>query len=1682
MCRAISFILFAMYCFTPCVVAQNNFTSEGTSFHFAYLQNRTLLTGDVSDFYHNDITLWVYISNTSQTETAHIELNFSGGNSLLSYINNQAHVTSLGNNQFSIDPGKVGEFELKPTAFTSYSRQERDVRNIQLMFNGYCQNKVIEVLSIPNANTNEIPLSVYAESRQAYSRDQSLILPDKSLGTNYIVSTHYSDGLLDGMNRAHGGSNPPWGNKGGPCEIGIAAIEDNTEIEFRVPTHAYTNNNNGIVNSNVGMMPGNYTGNLTLYSNCFGSNSNNFSIGSTYTFLLNKGESLQIQGDSIDLSGTEVRSVNGKKIAVFGGSMASAIPGDSIHVNGQGNWDHLYEQIYPVESWGCTYISTPFQNAASTDYFKIVAREADTEIEINGEYLVSQSTGNNINLNKGEYVILGYNPSQTSGIPGSAEIVELPLSSFNLSAIKTPMYIRGTNPISVTQFSASLNPNNTNSQIGPSMLYLSALDQMISNTTAAIMPHANNNNGKQDFLTIITISDGTSNNGILLNNAPLNGTWNSVPGTNYEFIQVDVTNSTTQAQYHDIDDTKTEPGFIATIYGHAFAEAYSYNAGVITYPFITYHDSTVCIGDTLQLHARSGISWLWQQINGNDYLSCDTCQSPFIAPDSNATYVVHTFDSINCDRIDTVDVFVEPCCNIDPEISAFDSTYCLGDTVIRVFTGGAFAHLSLNGTVFDTVAMPHVYEVPVASLSADSFELCAIVFNADTSCSDTVCTNFYVSAFASDSLIVEATDANCQGSDDGTLSIVVSGGSAPYFYQGDTLLVDTLLLTDLSPGIYSDTIMDAFGCPAFFSDSISEPDPQLLWLDAMDISCFGAQDGMASAEFINATGTVVYEWTGGLVGDTISGLDAGTYSVTATDQNGCTFIDSIEISEPDPDTISVDVIDAPCFGEDGSATVNPSFGNPPYSYLWSDSSTDPSVSLPAGDYSVTVTDSSGCGQLGLFSINEPDELTFTSLSTNIECFGDSNGAINIFVNGGTTPYTYQWDSNSVVGSNPTNLTSGIYNFSITDSNGCEVFGSDTISEPDSSLIVLTFSTDATCHGSNDGTLSIVVSGGSAPYFYQGDTLLVDTLLLTDLSPGIYSDTIMDAFGCPAFFSDSISEPDPQLLWLDAMDISCFGAQDGMASAEFINATGTVVYEWTSGLVGDTISDLDAGTYSVTATDQNGCTFIDSIEISEPVPDTILVDVIDASCFGEDGSATVNPTFGNPPYTYLWSDSSTAPSVNIPAGDYSVTVLDSSGCGQLGVFSISEPGEIIIAAQLNDVNCIDDSSGNIILSVIGGNGSPYSFTWNPNVSANDTASSLAAEDYSVTVSDQNGCETDSSFSLNEAQPLELTATTTDLLCYEDSSGSIVANVPAGTPPYDFTVTDNGLDFVHDPNGHFNSLAAGTYDLAVLDSNGCTDTISVVIGQPAPLSSLFEIQNAPCKGQAQGQIIISNDGGTPAYTFELSSGASNNNGIFSNLSAGDYSLSITDANGCLLTDSFTINEPDTGFSISVSPEYDTLKTGETIVLQTSVNQDGIFTYSWEPAGDLSCDDCPAPEFTALNSTEFTVVVLNEDSCYDVGTAVLIVEPYNIFIPNAFTPNGDGENDFWELFGDLEGIKYFRVLLFDRWGEKIFESNDPNFQWDGTYKGELLPPDVFAWRFSMVFKDGRSDKWHGSLTLIR
>ncbi|MBI2967292.1 MAG: gliding motility-associated C-terminal domain-containing protein, partial [Bacteroidetes bacterium] len=642
------------------------------------------------------------------------------------------------------------------------------------------------------------------------------------------------------------------------------------------------------------------------------------------------------------------------------------------------------------------------------------------------------------------------------------------------------------------------------------------------------------------------------------------------------------------------------------------------------------------------------------------------------------------------------------------------------------------------------------------------------------------------------------------------------------------------------------------------------------------------------------------------------GLCAATYSVTVTDNKGCSSTATATVIQPATVTVTVTTTNANCGQSDGSATATANSGVTPYSYLWPASAgsqtNSTATGLSAGSYAVTVSDANGCTAAATAAVTDNNGPTVSITgNVNVSCFNGSDGQAIALVIDGMPPYTYQWnDPQSQTTATATGLPTGTFTVLVTDVNGCIASVNIVISQP--SVVAATVSTVTTpsCSGSCNGNATVIASGGTGSYSYLWSNSQTGSVA-SGLCSGIYSITVSDANGCSAINSVTLTEPGILTPVTTSADASCEGACDGSATASISGGTPPYTLQWNDPLsqTTGTATGLCAGIYIVTATDDNGCMIITSVPVGEPGQVTVSVgSKQDVECNGDcDGYIQVIPGQGTPPYSYTWSNGQTNNiTTGLCAGSYSVTVSDSKGCTAVLSSAISQPNGLLLSINKTDASCYGNYDGMVSATVSGGT-PPWSYQWDdPTLQTSATATGLQAGNYNLTVTDNNGCTVSGSISVSEPIAIILSIDTNGSHCLMSDGEAIVTISGGSFPPFSY-LWSAGSQTTSNATG----LSAGTYTVTVTDATGCTavDIINVSdLGSPAV--TIASQGDATCYGGCDGFATALVSGGTPPYTYTWNDPGNQTNALATGLCAGNYTVSIIDPNGCSSNISTTIGQ--------------------------------------------------------------------------------------------------------------------------------------------------------------------------------
>ncbi|MDO8369011.1 MAG: SdrD B-like domain-containing protein [Saprospiraceae bacterium] len=582
---------------------------------------------------------------------------------------------------------------------------------------------------------------------------------------------------------------------------------------------------------------------------------------------------------------------------------------------------------------------------------------------------------------------------------------------------------------------------------------------------------------------------------------------------------------------------------------------------------------------------------------------------------------------------------------------------------------------------------------------------------------------------------------------DGTAAAVPSNGTPPYSYLWSNGGV-TPEIVGLSQGTYTVTVTDANGCTAMDFCEVGFWNEGIWLMDStyQKITCFGANNGWIHVSVMSGVGPYAYIWSNGGTTADITNLGPGNYTVTVTDLGtGCSNIASESLAEPAQLICTPASIPANC-GLNGTATITATGGTQPYIYNWSNGQSNPSITVPAGTYSVTVTDANGCTcSNSVVVVNNSNALTVTVMPT-VPAGCTVGGTASATVSGGSGNYAYSWDNGQTT-STATNLAAGAHKVTVVDiTTGCQGIGNVTILAATPLVPSATATAPATCLVG--GTATASASGGIAPYTFNWDNNQI-TANATGLLAGQHSVTITDASGCVGIALVTILQSQgPTLNVTVNLDATC--TSGGTATALASGSTGPYTYLWSASANNQTTSvatNLPPGTHSVTVTDINGCQAVGMATITQPgAPTAVISGSSPSACGNNTGSATTAASGGTSPYTYLWNNlamSTTATVSNLSSGTYTVTVTDAAGCTATAVVSIaaSLPPNVVIVAS-NNANC--STPGSATASVSGGTPA-YVYLWS-NGETTATAVNLPAGTYTVTVTDANNCTSTASVTI------------------------------------------------------------------------------------------------------------------------------------------------------------------------------------------------------------------------------------------------------------------------------------------------------------------------------------------------
>lgn len=1101
--------------------------------------------------------------------------------------------------------------------------------------------------------------------------------------------------------------------------------------------------------------------------------------------------------------------------------------------------------------------------------------------------------------------------------------------------------------------------------------------------------------------------------------------------------------------------------------------------GVTLFPNTTTCANTIEGSVTAQVtNATLPLNYLWTINQPNNITQIGVSNTASFTTDENlnvGTITLTGTDANGC-LLPETDVVLGPSINplIQAEINVLVPNVCHGDSVAEIeanliyddnspvliqptfewYKNGVLISGSNGGSTNQLVNLgPGEYYV--------------IVVDQDYGCVDTSETVVFTDAPQMDLIVTDLQNVDCYGNNNGSVSIdVVNGIGTNFNYlwnntMGLSIPIDNDNPTNLIAGQY-ELVVDDFlnGCTAEATIEITQPDSIMFDLSQNFVTCFGGEDGNITVSNISGgDGNFNYLWTdenNNIVSTSnfTDSLSSQTYTIVVSDGNGCSSSESINLNQPENITVVDNITDIDCFGENtGSISLSVTGGTPGYSYLWANNSSNLSTifNLVAGNYPLNIIDGNDCIYSFEFEVEQQAQIVADATGTFVSC---SEGFANIVnITGGAPPYNNYWQEDpSNTSSSISGLTPGYHEFYVTDGLNCTVIDSVLI-DGTNEIITNAFAVqDVLCNSESSGSIFVDILNYSlenSPYYYSVNDLsftninLNDNFYINDLPTGSYTIYLKDADDCiDSTLTINISEPDTLIMSTSFTNISCYGDTTGVITVDASGGVGQYDISLDGGLTfvetnsaGQESFTLSAGDYTLVVMDDNDCSLLEEITISQP--DEVLLTTsnfsdfngFNTSCFNSnDGSFEVNVSGGILPYSLSFDNALIV--VNdgdiidsISAGTYALELTDFNGCSIQTEVIITAPNDInleyVSSSDFNGLNtsCFNSEDGFVITSVVGGVG-PFDYSLNngltyeaSNTIAQYQFSNLSSGEYTFSVKDDNECIAEVVYTVTSSPAIlpDLTLEE-EILCNGAGQATLLASVNGGIAPYVYTLT--GLINIDSFNSVESSilienLSSGFYELNVTDANGCNNSIAaasqIVVPEPSPVTYSANINPISCNSEGNGSVeIFGLEGGQSPYNLEFY----NSNGvyfeyenlnafspalIFESLASGTYTLIIIDGNDCEFIDSIVIAEPS---ELSLDVDYTNVScnNGNDGTIELSImggTAPFAITINDEPYtsnGDITIE--------GLTAQDYTIVVVDAYAC-DISSSLTITQPDSINI---------------------------------------------------------------------------------------
>jgi gliding motility-associated-like protein len=825
---------------------------------------------------------------------------------------------------------------------------------------------------------------------------------------------------------------------------------------------------------------------------------------------------------------------------------------------------------------------------------------------------------------------------------------------------------------------------------------------------------------------------------------------------------------------------------------------------------------------------------------------------------------------------------------------------------------------------------------------------------------------------------------------------------------------------------------------------------------------------------------------------TITGPVNGTV-VNGTTIKACSFNGTLSFNvtttDPDADNVTLSYQGLPAgavatIGNNGTPT-------PTFSFSWNITGVAP------GNYVFYLTfNDDGCPlaskQTIAYTVQILQKPAMTYVLTE-EATCIKKGKFTVTPIGADAPYTLTVTQpgpvltvNNITGMITDSLAGGTYNFRITGANGCYRDTSITIIVVVDIVPTVSW-TQPVCSGGNTGTITVTATGNHPPMQYAVDALPYTTsILFNGLTAGVHVVHVKDNTGCIKDTSITITNPPAMALALSIKKPVCSPVSNGQVTVAVTNGTSPYQYAINTGTYSavNTFTGMSTGTYIIHVKDAHDCVKDTTITLVDSLHMQLASVVNNVLCFGNtNGSVTLNPSGTTAPYSFALGTGTFAATnsfTNLGVGTYVFHIKDQNLCLKDTTITITQPAPLTLTLTAVQVKCFGESTGTATVTAAGGTPA-YQYAKDNNAfQAGNTITGLGAGSHVIHLKDLNGCTKDTTITIT--QPATAVAfgnfTLVNPTCENFADGSVTLSAGGGVSPYQFA--KNSGSFGSSPN--FTQLLEGTYIFKVKDNNGCEkDTMITLTGYPHIFIDGLDFTEPSCNGYEDGSFTINASGGTPSFSYQLGTTSTwSPSPVFSNKAAREYQIRVRDSHQCIKDTTFTLTQPELLVldTATIGNDCNGIDDGGMIEVITSGGT-SPYQYFWQHDASIQ-----GPKITGLANGRYYVRVADAHACADSLTVdILYNNCCTPFIPNAFTPNGDGRNDNYkvEYKGDMD-LK--EMHIYNRYGQRVFSSATVDKTWDGTFQGKLVDNGTYFYYIRILCGNVRKKEliFKGDLTLVR